>query len=162
MITTSELAGFFAAHAIWSLYDSETFDPIFAYTTETGERNMERLIAPDMGKAVEIGRARLETAAATAGDGVLVFDGRISGDNGKLDAVIIEMRCYAFPGAMATLAVPYTPQSTGQFRVHKPKLLRWEDCDDFDMDAAFEAFFRGVDAHEHGGAIWNKHLDQSK
>ena len=46
------------------------------------------------------------------------------------------------------LAVPYTPRTSGRFAVHKPKLVEWHKCDDFDMDAAFEAFFRGVDSHE--------------
>jgi hypothetical protein len=46
--------------------------------------------------------------------------------------------------------VPYTPVKSGAFRVHKPKLVEWHDCDDFDMDAAFAGFFRGVDSHADG------------
>jgi hypothetical protein len=33
MITAFELAGHFAAHTVWSLSDSDTFNPIFACTT---------------------------------------------------------------------------------------------------------------------------------
>jgi hypothetical protein len=72
------------------------------------------------------------------------------------------LRSYGFPRAKAALAVPYTPASTGQFRVHKPKLVEWHECDDFDTHAAIEAFFRGVDSHEKGAAVWNAALDQSK
>ena len=162
MITASELAGFFAAHAVWSLSGADTFDPIFAYTTEDGKRHMERVIGMTTESAVGYGRQKLAAGDNDPNDAVLLFDGRITTDAGKLDAIIIEMRCYGFPGAEATIAVPYTPKASGRFLVHRPKLLVWKDCDDFDLDAAFEAFFRGVDAHQQGGKIWNDHLDQSK
>ncbi len=162
MITASELAGFFAAHAIWSLSDAESFTPILAYTTEDGQRHLQRLAAPDTESAVEFGRKRLADNPMDANDGVLLFDGRISAPGGKLDAVIVEMRNYGFPRARATIGVPYTPRSTGQFRVHKPKLLKWEACEDFDMGAAFEAFFAGVAAHEQGCKVWDDALDESR
>jgi hypothetical protein len=162
MITASELAGYFAAHAVWSLADADTFTPMLAYTTEDERRHMQRLIGKTVELAVEFGRKQLASDPMDANDAVLLFDGRITADGGKLDAVVIEMRCYAFPWAEAALAVPYTPRSAGGFRVHKPKLLRWHDCADFDLDAAFESFFRGVDAHEDGAKVWNDHLDESK
>ena len=93
---------------------------------------------------------------------MLAYDGRITVEGGKQDAIILEMRSYAFPGAKATYAVPYTPASSGRFRVHKPKLVEWHECDDFDMHASVDAFFRGVDSHEHGAKAWNAALDQSK
>jgi len=60
------------------------------------------------------------------------------------------------------IAVPYTPKTSGRFLVHKPKLLAWENCDDFDVNAAFHSFFEGVDEHEQGSKIWNECLDESK
>jgi hypothetical protein len=93
---------------------------------------------------------------------VLAYDGRITVGAGKLDAIILEMRSYGFPGARAVIAVPYTPASSGRFRVHKPKLVEWHECDDFDMDAALQAFFRGVDSHEQGAKAWSAALDESK
>lgn len=101
MITASELAGFFAAHAIWSVSDGETLIPMLAYTTEGGDRKMERLVGDDL-------------------------------------------------------------DESPRFRVHKPKLLEWSHCEDFDQRSALDAFFRGVDAHEQGAAGWNAALDQSK
>jgi hypothetical protein len=161
MITASELAGFFAAHAIWSLSDANSFTPMLAYTTEDGQRKMERLAGEEAQVAVEYGRQRLEDNPMDADDGVLLFDGRISGAEGKLDAVIIEMRSYGFPWAQATIAVPYSPKATGRFRVHKPKLLQWDGCEDFDINAAIESFFRGVSAHEQGAKVWDAALDES-
>jgi hypothetical protein len=162
MITASELAGFVAAHAIWCVSDADGLTPMVAFTTEDGQRKLERLVFDDAGAAVEHGRKRLEDDPFSANHGVLAYDGRITVEGGKLDAVILEMRSYGFPWAKAALAVPYTPVSSGRFAVHKPKLVEWERCEDFDMDAAFEAFFRGVDSHEKGSAVWNAALDQSK
>jgi hypothetical protein len=58
--------------------------------------------------------------------------------------------------------VPYTPRGSGPFRVHKPKLVEWHECEGFDLDAAFEAFFQGVAAHEEGAKVWDAALDESK
>jgi hypothetical protein len=162
MITASELAGFIAAHAIWCVSDADGLIPMLAFGTEDGQRKLERLAFDDTGAAIEHGRKRLQDDPLSANDGVLAYDGRITVEGGKLDAIILEMRSYGFPQAKATIAVPYTPASSGQFRVHKATLVEWHECDDFDMDAAFEAFFRGVDSHEQGARVWNAALDESK
>lgn len=162
MITASELAGFFAAHSVWCLSDADSLTPMLAYTTEDGQRKMERLAGEDLQAAVEFGRQRLADNPMDANDGVLLFDGRITSGGGKLDAVIIEMRSYFIPRAQATIAIPYSPRNIGRFRVHKPKLLQWEGCEDFDIETAFGAFFRGVAAHEQGARVWDAALDESK
>lgn len=161
-IAASELAGFFAAHTVWCLSDADSFDPVLAFTTEDGKRHLQRLIGYGGQAAVEFGRRRLADNPLDANDGVLLLDGRIPAEGGKLDAIIIEMRSYGFPWARATIAVPYTLRSSGRFRVHRPKLVEWHECEDFDVDAAFEAFFRGVAAHEQGAKVWDAALDESK
>jgi hypothetical protein len=162
MITASELAGFIAAHAIWCVSDADGLVPMVAFSAEDGQRKLERLVFDNAGAAVEHGRRRLEDDPFGALDGVLAYDGRITAEGGKLDAIILEMRSYGFPWARATIAVPYTPTSSGRFGVHRPKLVEWERCEDFDMDAAFEAFFQGVAAHEQGAKVWAAALDESK
>jgi hypothetical protein len=161
MITASELAGFIAAHAIWTISDAEGLIPILAFTTEDGQRKLERLASDDLPAAVEHGRKRLEDDPFRAADGVLAYDGRITTAEGKRDAIILEIRSYALPWAKAMIAVPYSPLESGRFRVHKPKLLEWERCEDFDLEVAFGAFFRGVAAHEQGARIWDVSLDES-
>jgi hypothetical protein len=162
MITASKLAGFFAAHAIWCVSDGETLIPMLAYTTEKGERNMERFAADDLGTSVAQGRQKLEANPMNATDAALLSDGRITLPDGKVDAIIVEIRAYFSPKSEAVIVVPYTPKSSGRFRVHKPKLAAWKNCDDFDRDAMFQNFFAGVDEHEKGARIWNASLDQSK
>ena len=162
MIIASELAGFIAAHAIWCVSDADGLVPMVAFTTGDGQRRLERLVFDDTGAAVEHGRKRLEDDPFSANAGVLAYDGRITTEGGKLDAIVLELRSYFFPWARATIAVPYTPASSGAFRVHRPKLVEWERCEDFDPDAAFGAFFQGVDAHERGAEVWASALDESE
>ena len=165
MITASKLAGFFAAHAIWCVSDAdgEPLIPMLAFTTPDGKRQMARLVVEDdLETSVACGKEKLAANDMNADDAALLYDGRIPLGKEKVDAIIIEMRAYFSPDSEAILAVPYTPASSGQFKVHKPKLLAWEKCDDFDMNAAFQAFFEGVDSHEQGAKIWNECLDESK
>lgn len=163
MITASQLAGFFAAHAIWCVSDGETLIPMLAYTSSDDGRKMERLVInDDLEASVAYGKEKLESNQMDANDAVLLYDGRIPIDKGKVDAIIIEMRAYFSPGSEAIIAVPYAPKGSGKFRVYKPKLLAWTNCDDFDMNAALQSFFEGVDSHEMGSKIWNDCLDQSK
>ena len=162
MITAFNLAGFFAAHAIWGVSDGEDLIPMFAYTDENDERKMERLVVDgDLAASVEFGKDKLESNEPDATDGVLVYDGRIPINEQKFDAIIIKIRSYFAPGSKALMAVPYSPAGSGNFRVFKPKLLQWEECDDFDVNMAVQSFFEGVDAHEKGAAAWNAALDQS-
>ncbi|KQZ44217.1 hypothetical protein [Duganella sp. Root1480D1] len=162
MITAFNLAGFFAAHAIWCVSDGEGLVPMFAHSGENDERQMERLLAgDDLGASVELGKNKLESNEADANDGVLVYDGRIPVQGQKYDAIIIEIRSYFSPASKAVMAVPYKPAASGDFRVFKPKLLQWEECDDFDVNMVVQSFFEGVDAHEKGAEVWNRALDQS-
>ncbi|SEN19504.1 hypothetical protein SAMN05428959_101617 [Duganella sp. CF517] len=162
MIVAFNLAGFFAAHAIWSVSDGEALVPMFAYVSESGEKQMQRLVIDgDLEKSVAFGQAKLESNESDASDGVLVYDGRIPIDDRMVDAVIVEIRSYFSLDSKAVMAVPYALAAPGELRVFKPKLLQWEECEDFDIDRSVQSFFEGVDAHEHGAAIWNKALDQS-
>ncbi|HEX5106097.1 MAG TPA: hypothetical protein VFV87_19895 [Pirellulaceae bacterium] len=134
---------------------------MLAYTTEDGSRKMDRLVANDAAQSVEQGKRRLESNEMDAIDAVLLYDARIPLQDRKSDAIIAELRAYFSPDSVAMIAVPYTPKDNGAFRVHRPKVLVWESCEDFDLDAAMESFWQGVDEHEEGAKVWNSHLDQS-
>jgi len=162
VITCARLAGFFSAHAIWCVSDGSTLIPMLGHSSEGGERAMKRFVADDLREAVEQGKARLETNDMKADDAALLYDGRITLGGEKVDAILIEMRAYFSPASEIVMAVPYTPPSAAGFRVHRPKILSWRDCDDFDQQAVVAAFFEGVDAHEQGSKVWNAALDQSK
>jgi hypothetical protein len=163
MVTAFELAGFFSAHAIWSICDGETLCPIFAYTTLEGERRMERLVInDDLEASVAYGKEKLESNEMDANDAVLLFDGRITLGGEKIDAIVVEIRAYFSPTSRSVIAIPYTPATAGKFLVHKPKVLQWKNCEDFEMNAALEAFFNGVARHTAAAKVWNDALDESK
>jgi len=159
MLTASRLAGFFAAHAIWCVSEGDTLIPMLAYTSADGERHVERLVGEDLGDAVAQGKERLAANAMDATDAALVYDGFLPLGDEKLDAIIIEMRAYFSPDSEVVIAIPYTPKSSGSFRIHHPKLLVWKNCDDFDPDDALDAFFEGVSEHEEGAKIWVECFD---
>lgn len=161
MITASELAGFFAAHAIWCVSDADGLIPMIAFTDEAGGRKMERLVIDDAAKAVGFGKQKLESNEMDANDAVLIYDGRIPVGDEKSDAIIVELRTYFSPNSEAIIAIPYT-KTSDVFRVYKPKLLAWEGCEDFEINQVFEAFFVGVGSHEKGSAVWAECLDESK
>ena len=162
MITAARLAGFFAAHAVWCVSDGSPLVPMLAYTTADDERKLERMAHDDPGAAVTYGRERLRENEMDATDAVLLYDGRITMEKGKMDAVLVEMRAWFSPDSEAVLAIPYTPKEAGGFLVHKPKVLTWKNCDDFELKSVVQAFFEGVDEHEEGSKVWNACLDQSK
>jgi hypothetical protein len=161
MITASELAGFLAAHAICSVSDGERLVPMLGYVDENDQRILNRLAGPDLGASVAHGKEQLASNPMDANDAALLYEGRIDLGGAKVDAIIVEIRAYFSPQSEAVLAVPYKPKSSGAFRVHKPKLLVWNKCEDFDMNVALEAFWQGVGSHEEGNKIWTEALDQS-
>jgi hypothetical protein len=154
------LAGFFAAHAVWSISDGETLVPMYAYVDTAGSRHMDRLEG-ETAKSVEVGRKRLEENPDKAKCAVLIFDGYVPLSDGKTDALILEIRSYDGPAMRITMAIPYAPlNSPAGFKVFRPKILQFpvtENSQDF-----IEEFWRGVDGHSQGAATWNAHLDQTK
>jgi hypothetical protein len=161
MITAFRLAGFFAAHAIWSVSDGETLIPILGYTDGTDKRTMIRLAGDDLGESIADGRQQLASNAMDATDAALFHDGYITLNGIKRDAILVDIRAYFSPESEAMLAIPYTPQATGAFRVHKPKMIEWTECDAFELNDVLTAFFEGVDSHKQGSTIWNAALDES-
>ena len=168
MDDSAVLAGFIAAHAIWSICKGETLIPIYAFVDEGGARRMERFEHARPEVNVAAGKARLEEPAATTRAKVLVFDGRIARDDGRMDALIVEWRGYVKTPGVAILALPYTPSVKGglfrrarRFAVHRPKLFSISEEWKEHTPAVLKKFFEGVARHEHGSRVWNEHLDKS-
>jgi hypothetical protein len=162
MVNAVELAGFFAAHAFWSLSEASTFNPILAYVTADGQRHMMRLVGHETPQAVEFGRQWIAKNPEAALCAVLIFDARIRLGEDKCDAVIVEAHQLGPEARTFGLAVPYRQHDSPEgFAIHRPKFLSDEPAGTtFDELAA--AFFRGVDEHKEGAAIWNAHLDESR
>src|SRR5690242_4279268 len=60
MRETARLAGFFAAHGIWSVADGGTLTPLLGYEQTDGGRGMDRFAADDTAEAVHAGQDALQ------------------------------------------------------------------------------------------------------
>ncbi len=162
MEAVAEQAGFFAAHGIWCITGGEPLIPMLAFERPGGKREMMRLVSDQLEVGVEQGRQWLADNPEGATHAVLVFDAFITLEGGKTDALVIEARQYQPQRAGFTMAVPYrNPDSPQGFAVFRPKFVGFEGPEPAFKELG-EAFFRGVDTHEKGAAVWNAHLDQSR
>jgi hypothetical protein len=160
MSDLGRLAGFFAAHGVWSVSDGATLIPLLGYEQASGERGMSRFATNDLGAAAQAGRDALEANANAAVRAVLVVDGYVHLEVGRIDALIVEAVEYGPQRRSVTVAVPYRPlASPGGFAVHRPKFLSGVDRQE--ASALGEAFFAGVDSHERAAPVWSAHLDES-
>ena len=161
MDSALQLAGFFAAHGIWCVSDGGPLIPILGLEKSDGKRTMQRLAAPELERGVEVGRDWLARNPEAAVRAVLVYDGYVTLSTGKIDALLLDVRVYSSPAHSLLMAVPYRPATEGrQFSVYRPKFISC-DLSAPDYEALGSAFFRGVDSHDKGAAVWNQHLDQS-
>lgn len=162
MKETANLAGFFAAHGIWSVSDSGPLMPMLAFESADGERAMHRLVADDIADGVRMGKEALRDNTNNAVRAVLVYDAFLNLDTGRVDALVVEAVSYGPQAGTLTLAVPYRPSdSPAGFAVHRPKFVEVTGVPETEQDALADAFFDGVDSHEEAAAVWNAHLDDS-
>lgn len=162
MEAATELAGFFAAHAVWSVSDGETLIPLVAYETADGKRQMNRMVSERVEDGAAHGKEWLAKNPEQAAFAVLIFDGFITLQSGKTDALIVTIRDYTQGEAEVTMAVPYRPASAAKgFAVHRPKFLGFKGAEP-DWQRVGEALWIGIAKHEKGAEVWNKHLDESK
>jgi hypothetical protein len=162
MEAAGELAGFFAAHAVWCVSDGEVLIPLVGYETLEGQRLMQRMTAERIEDGVAEGKAWMAANPELAARAVLIFDAFVTLESGRTDALIVLLRDYTQAAAQVTIAVPYR-STTGEtdFAVHRPKTLEFDGID-LDPHSFYEAFWRGVFKHEQGSKVWDAHLDQSR
>ncbi|MBI1373698.1 MAG: hypothetical protein GC159_13290 [Phycisphaera sp.] len=162
MQDTARLAGLFAAHGIWCVSDGNTLIPMVAFERADGTRELRRFAGDDLGQSVEQARQWAAENPENAPRIVTVFDGRITLEDGKIDALLIDARCTQPTLSRFMMAVPYRPKDdSNSFAVFRPKFLEFEGGNP-DANELGQAFFEGVDSHEKGAEVWNAHIDQSR
>ncbi|MDR7277560.1 hypothetical protein [Catenuloplanes atrovinosus] len=162
MWETARMAGYFAAHAVWSVSDGETLVPMYGYETPDGRRGLDRFPG-DLRAAATAVRAALRDNPHGAVHAVSVLDAFIDLPGGKTDALIVEAVGYPPADFALRMAIPYRPEDgAAGFAVHRPKFLGVTGAPQEEYQKVAEAFFEGVDAHEKAGPIWAAHLDESR
>lgn len=160
MEQTAHLAGFIAAHAIWSVSDGATLIPMIGSVTVDAKQTLERLVMESAQQAVDLGRTQLAGNPRRVAHAAFAFDGYITLADGKTDAVFVEARGYGtVPPIELNIAIPYRNASASTFAVYRPKILALPKGD---QKALLDAFWAGVDSHEEAAAVWAAHLDQSR
>jgi hypothetical protein len=114
---TIKLAGFALAHAAWSVSEGETLCTM-AFTENGSDRQLFRFEADPIPESVEIGRQHLNDLQADLERWVLAFDGYITLNNKRRDALVIQLwsKC---PGTPARIVQPYRPRA----RLRRFKIL---------------------------------------
>jgi hypothetical protein len=159
---TARLAGFFAAHGIWSVSDGAELVPLLGYEDAGGDRGLERFVAGDPAEGADAGQAALAANRRGATRAVLVVDAYLRLESGRTDALLLDAVEYGSSGRTLRMAVPYRPPSDPRgFAVHRPKFVEVAGVGQPDWEALSDAFFAGVDSHEQAAAVWNAHLDPS-
>jgi hypothetical protein len=155
------LAGFFAAHSVWCVSEGETLIPLVGYNNMEGKKELHRMAAPELSEAVREGKEFVQNTTEKGTEAVPCYDGYLTLDNAKLDAIFVEIHSFRGSGFKATMAVAYSPAKDGKgFKVHRPKFI--ELPKGMSAAEAGEAFFQGVDSHKQGSSIWTQHLDESR
>jgi hypothetical protein len=156
----AELAGFFAAHAVWCISDGEVLIPLAGSETADGQRKLIRFEADRLEKGVAAGQKWLAENPDAAARGVLIFDGFITTrERKRADALLAMARDFSRGDAPATWAIPYRPAADpAGFAVERPQLLA--DPAAGEAPKLAEAFWRGVRAHEKGAPVWDQHLHE--
>jgi hypothetical protein len=157
---TARLAGFFAAHGIWSVSEGETLVPLLGFETPGGDRGMYRFVHDDVAEGARAGQAALADNNDRAARAVLVIDAYVHLSQGRTDALIVRAVDYASGGPSFTMAVPYRPRQWG-FAVRRPTLTEVVGVPESAYGDLADAFFSGVFANEAAGAVWDAHYDPS-
>ncbi len=153
-----EFAGFLMAHAIWSVSGGGTLAPMIGYVKDGG-RALLRIEDTDVKASVARGRAWMDANPEQAERAVFIHDGFVRLPSGRTDALMALVREYGSPSMSLEIVVPYRSASAGRFAVHRPKFQAAQGIPS--LAGLGEAFFRGVNSHEHGARIWNERLDES-
>jgi hypothetical protein len=158
-------AGSLAAHAVWCVSSGGTLVPILGETRPNGDRAMNRLVYDRLERAVEAGREKLDAPEVGVRNAVLLYDGFITVEDWRTDAIMIDIRCHkgGSAGRRVVMAVPYKAKKGwfSKFVVYRPKFVESSDGA-LDYEKCGEAFFAGVESHPKGAKIWTRHLDQSR
>jgi hypothetical protein len=161
MRETLELAGYFAAHAVWCVSDGEVLIPLLAYELPDGTRQMARLACDTLTEGIRQGHNWLDQNPEQVCRAVLIYDGYVTLESGETDALFIEAKVFVGHEASFTTAIPYRhSEHPDGFAVHRPKFFSFEGVEP-EMDEVANAFFLGVDQHEKGAVVWQAHMDQS-
>ncbi len=162
MENTLKMAGEMASHAIWSVSSGETLMPIFGYLKSDNSHTMQRLVM-DPEQAMELGEQKMSNLDEDVLGAAFIKDGFVTLDNGKTDALIVDVRFAGDAEKQMQFIIPYrNARHPKGFAVHRLQLTRLDGIPSDGSDSLVDAFFDGIESHPQGGKIWDeKYVDQA-
>jgi|GEM_PF-2709910 hypothetical protein len=160
IFTASELAGFSASYALWSMAENEQLVPMLVYMTDSDEIKVDCIEPIDSQQdPIEYGLQKLRSNDFAAKYASFVYATHINIDKTRTRAIIIEIRCYSLPKSEAVVSIPYSPKSNGKFCIHAPQITRFEHCEDSWRQQFLYSFIDGIEGNELGQNVWNTYFD---
>lgn len=159
LVKLMELAGFFTAHAVWTVTLQKGALPPMLVTESDGERSLRRFDQEEsMELAVNKARGLLDDSATEADRGIVLYDAFVTLNDEQYDAIIVQGLEHLPGDLKVEIVQPYRPPNApGGFAVMQPKVSFPEGQVEF-AEELTEAFFRGLDSHEEGGPIWTQSI----
>jgi hypothetical protein len=152
-LAAADLAGYFTAHAVWSVSESNPMMPVLGHERD-GQRTLVRYTG-DGAKWLAENPEGVERA-------VLVLDGEITLAGRPTDALLVDARQYGDVVQRLVCVVPYRRHDDpAGFAVYQPRFTKLEHLDE-DPPMLGEAFFRGVATHPDGSKVWSARADHSQ
>jgi hypothetical protein len=162
MWDTARMAGFFAAHAVWSVSNGEMLVPMYGYEKSDGARGLDRFPG-DIKAGAASAHTSLRGNPHEAVNSVVILDAFINLPDGQTDALMVEAVGHPPHEFLLRMAIPYRPASSEEgFAVYRPKFIEVDGAGEDDYGDLGRVFFEGVEAHEHAAPIWLAAMDDSK
>jgi hypothetical protein len=156
----AELLGFVSAWGIQIVAGGAPLMPMLFEQSNT----LRTLMYEKPAEAIAAGQKELHDNPQRAQRLALIYDGFITTDGERRDALIVEARAYSTPFRLQ-VAVPYKPavrkmlsRKTG-FAVYPPN-VRECTADAGEWPSIFESFYAGVERCNGGREIWAAHLQE--
>lgn len=151
------MAGFIAAHGIWSVSDGETLIPLVCQEEQDGQRVVNRVMLDDVGDGARAAQEMVALNEAGARRAVSVVDTYLHLPSGRVDALLVTAVEYEPVRRSVEIAVPYQPADGDQeFAVYRLKLMDLDGVDEADQDELVDAFFDGVESHGEAAPVWQQ------
>lgn len=154
-----ELAGFMAAHGMWTLADGP-LTPVAAYELSDGSHGLVRFVAETLEAGAEHGRQYLASSPHDVVRAVTIAEGFHSTEHSKTSALIVEGRQYGEGGGGLAVAIPYRAATTDtSLVIQHPELVRFDA-----VGAQFnllDAFFDGLRDHGPASDFWDQHQEST-
>lgn len=158
MESTAEMLGSLSALCVYMIAGGSTLAPVLS----ADGKNMRQLMYDDLNTAVNMGLREIESNPSGVSQLGFVYDGFISLNTGRTDALIVEARHYKVVTGESTcifslsIALPYRhAQNEGGFLMHVPRLVNCS-ADKIMWPSIFQAFYYGVDSFKQPEPVWPK------